>query len=240
MVGSKKNGPEVGARLAAGEHPGALGDGVLHVGDHGVELVLRDERAHVVAPLEAGPQGHRLGAGDEALHEPVVDLVGHEHPLHGDAELAGVRERRADGSLGRLLEVGVAEDQDRVLAAELQRAADQPLGALPGDDLAGGRRAGEADVVGPVDDRGAELAAGTRHDLPQVLRESGLVHQPGAEQCRQHGLGVGLGDHGVAGHQGREAVTQRHRERVVPGRDDADDALGHPVDLDPGQAGYDA
>ena len=33
-----------------------------------------------------------------------------------------------------------------------------------------------------------------------------------------------------------QAVAQRHRERVVPRRDDPDDALGHVVDLDPGQA----
>ena len=32
-----------------------------------------------------------------------------------------------------------------------------------------------------------------------------------------------------------QAVAERHRERVVPGRDDADDALGDPVDLDPGE-----
>ena len=60
------------------------------------------------------------------------------------------------------------------------------------------------------------------------------------EQRGQHGLRVRLGDDGVAGEQRGEAVAERHRERVVPGADDADDALGHPVDLDPGQAGYDA
>ena len=62
----------------------------------------------------------------------------------------------------------------------------------------------------------------------------------GREQRGQHGLRVRLGDHGVAGEQRGQPVAERHRERVVPGRDDPDDALGHPVDLDPGQAGYDA
>ena len=58
-----------------------------------------------------------------------------------------------------------------------------------------------------------------------------------AEQRRQHGLGVGLDDDRVAGHQGGDPVAQRHRERVVPGRDDADHALGDVVDVDPGQGG---
>ena len=76
-----------------------------------------------------------LTRADERVDEPVVDLVGDEHPLRRDAELAGVGEAGADGALGGPVEVGVAQHQDRVLAAELQRAADQPVGALLRDQL---------------------------------------------------------------------------------------------------------
>ena len=103
------------------------------------------------------------------------------------------------------------------------------------DGAPGRGRAGEADVVGLGDDRAADLGAGTGDDLPQLGREAGLVEQLGGQQRGQHGLGVGLGDDGVAGEQGREAVAERHRERVVPGRDDADDALRHAVDLGAGE-----
>ena len=58
-----------------------------------------------------------------------------------------------------------------------------------------------------------------------------------AEQRGQRGLRVGLVHDGVAGEQGGQPVGQRHRERVVPGRDDPDDALGDAVDLDPGEHG---
>ena len=145
---------EVGPGLAAGEHAGALGDGVLDVGGRR----CRAGPGEISEPMSM-PQSrrraerHRLGAGHEPLDEPVVDLVGDEHPLHRDAQLAGVGEGRADRALGGLLEVGVAQHQHRVLAAELERAADQPLGALLRDQLAGGGRAGEADVVGALDDR---------------------------------------------------------------------------------------
>ena len=81
----------------------------------------------------------------------------------------------------------------------------------------------------------ADLRARAGHDLPQVGREAGLLEQLRAEQRGQHRLGVGLGDHRVAGQQRRQAVDEREVERVVPGRDDPDDALGHLVDLDPGQ-----
>jgi hypothetical protein len=40
----------------------------------------------------------------------------------------------------------------------------------------------------------------------------------------------------VARQHGRQSVAERERERVVPRGDDADDPLGDPVDLDPGQA----
>ena len=188
-----------------------------------------------------GTERHRLGAGDEPLDEPVVDLVGDEHPLHRDAELAGVGERRPDGALGGLLEVGVAQHQDRVLAAELERAADQPLGALLGDELAGGGRAGEADVVGALDDRRCRPASrGRRRPATGPSGSRPRSSSSAAEQRGEHGLGVRLGDDGVAGQQRGQAVAERHRERVVPRRDDADDALRDAVDLDPGQARDDA
>ena len=185
-----------------------------------------------------GPQRHRLGALHELVPEAVVDLVGHEHPLHRDAQLAGVGEARADGALGGPVEVGVTQHQDRVLAAELERAADQPVGALLRDQPAGGRRAGEADVVGALDHRPTEVAAGAGDHVPQTLGEAGLLQELGAEEGREHRLGIGLGDHRVAGQQRGQPVAQRHRERVVPGRDDADHALGDMVDLDPGQPGH--
>ena len=89
-------------------------------------------------------------------------------------------------------------------------------------------------ISGPIS------APGPATTCPQVRREAGLLEQLGAEQRGEHGLRVRLGDHGVAGQQRRQPVAERHRERVVPGRDDADDALGHAVDLDPGQPRDDA
>ena len=106
-----------------------------------------------------------------------------------------------------------------------------------GDQLAGGGGAGEAHVVDALDQRRADLAARTGHDLPQVPREAGLLEELGAEERGEHGLGVGLDHHGVAGQQRGQAVAQRQGEGVVPRRDDADHALGQVVHLDVGEAG---
>ena len=129
MVGSKKYGARSGRCLPPVSTRAPLATASSTWAADRVELRLRDQRAHVDAPVHAGAERHRLGPGHEPLHEPVVDLVGDEHPLRRDAQLAGVGEAGPDRALGGLLQVGVAQDQDRVLAAELQRAADQPLGA---------------------------------------------------------------------------------------------------------------
>ena len=132
---------------------------------------------------------------------------------------------------------GAGQHDHRVLAAELERAADQPVGRLPRDQRAGGGGSGEADVVGALDDRGAHDRARAADDLPHVGREPGVAQQLDAGQGDQRALAVGLVHDGVAGRDGRQAVGDGHRERVVPGADDADDALGHVVDPHRGEAG---
>ena len=87
---------QVRPRRATGEHARALGDGVVDVGGHGLELVRRDERAHVDLPVERGAERHRLGARDEPLDEPVVDLVGDEEALDR-RHTAGRRWRSSPG-----------------------------------------------------------------------------------------------------------------------------------------------
>ncbi len=68
-------------------------------------------------------------------------------------------------------------------------------------------------------------------DLEEAVREAGVRDDLGGRQRRERGLDVGPQDDGVACEQGRERVADGEDEGVVPGRDDADDALG-PVVLD--------
>ena len=77
---------------------------------------------------------------------------------------------------------------------------------------------------------------GAADDLPHVGGDAGLAHQLDAREGDQRALAVGLVHHGIAGRDRRDAVGDRHRERVVPRADDADDTLGHLVDRDRGQA----
>ena len=67
------------------------------------------------------PTRRALTAAEKLLDERVVDPVLHEDPVGADARLTHVAELRRDRSLDRDVEVGVVEDDQRRVAAELER-----------------------------------------------------------------------------------------------------------------------
>ena len=116
----------VAEAVAARLHRGVIGDPVEER-RHPVELVDVVERAVenvLVVGLSRGRAARLLG---ERRHEVVVDLRAGEHPRCGGAVLAGVEVPADRDGLGGRLEVGVVEDHDRCLAAELEVTALQRL-----------------------------------------------------------------------------------------------------------------
>ena len=135
-----------------------------------------------------------------------------------------LRERPLHGHVRRAVEIRVAQHDHRVLAAQLERDRDQPLGGLHGDLPAGGGRAGEVDHVDVVDERGTGAARAGHHreDVGgRAALERGLAHH----QVRQRRDLARLQHDRVAGHQRRDAVTEAVGQRVVPRPDHADDAV---------------
>ena len=110
---------------------------------------------------------------DDPLDERVVDRVDGVDALDRGADLARVREAAPRDRLRGAIEVGVGADDRGRLAAELERARDQPLAARRRDLLAGRDRAGEHAVVdAAVDQRRAGRAA-PGDDLEQIGRQLG-------------------------------------------------------------------
>ena len=66
---------------------------------------------------------------------------------------------------------------------------------------------------------------GPGDDLDEPRGQPGLLQQLEGAQRGERGLRVGLDDDAVARDQGGEGVGHRQHQRVVPRRDDADDAL---------------
>ena len=136
---------------------GALGE---RVGDVALDLRDRglvDQRPDLHAfgePVGDLQPGGRLGEGAD---EVVVDAVLDEEAVGRDARLAGVPELAHHRAGDRLGQVGVVEDDERRVAAELERDLLHLAGALGHQELADLRRAGEAELA---DDRvGRHLAA---------------------------------------------------------------------------------
>ena len=179
--------------------------------------------------------------GDELVVDRGLDV----DALDADARLAAVEHRVVDGGVGRALDVGVGEDDHRVLAAELERDRRERLGRPGHDLLAGGRRAREHDHVDLVDERRARGAA--RRWRPRRRRRAGrtrAARRPCSE-ARQRGHLAGLEDDRVAGRERRDGVAEGVRQRVVPRADDPDQAeravaQDHPLALEQGRGALDA
>ena len=145
-----------------------------------------------------------------------------EEPVGGRARLADVahlgQHRAVDGGG----DVGVLEDEEGGVAAELHRHPQQLLGRLL-DELpahGGGTREGQLAQARVADDR---LADGTRvrgrHDVEDAVGQARLLENAGEQEHRQGRLVGGLDDHGAAGRDGRPDLAGAHREREVPRRD---------------------
>ncbi len=145
--------------LAAGQRLGAGGERVIDVVVDDRALVGRGHRADV---LVGSRRRRRPGAAADLVgqlrHELVVGRLLDVDPLDRDADLAGVHHPAPGRGVGGAVEIGVGEDDHRVLAAELEADRGQRL-RRPRHHLAPGAiGAGELDEVDVVDQRAAGLA----------------------------------------------------------------------------------
>ena len=126
--------------------------------------------------------------------------------------------------LGGRLDVGVVEDDDRRLAAELEVGALEVLGGRRGDLHAGAYGAGDRHQLRDrvLDQRTAGVAV-AGDDVHHAGRED-LVADLAEQDGRGRG-GVGrLDDEGVAGGERGRDLPDGHHQRVVPRRHLGDDA----------------
>ena len=127
---------------------------------------------------------------------------------------------------GRLLEVGVGEDDVRALAAQLERDALDRRRRARRDRAPDLGRAGEGDLghVGVVDEPLAALAARAGDDLDDALGQPGLERELGEAQRGQRRQLGRLEHHRVAGRQRRAHLPRGDRQREVPRHDQPDHA----------------
>jgi len=213
---------DVLVRLSARGQGGALGLAGLDVAEHFLVLRLGDLRAlegfvvERVADLADG-----LDLLLELVAELVVDGVLDQDARGGGADLAHVRHDADVAPLDGLVEVGVFEDEQRRLAARLQRDVLHVHGGHLHDLPAGRGAAGEGDLVDIEmrgDGRAAVFAVAVQH-VHHARREAGFFDQGGEIEDRERSLLGGFDDDRVAARQRRPKLPRRHRERVIPGDD---------------------
>ena len=214
----------VGA-AAAGDHGRALVDGVLDLRVQVLGRLLarqRGQRRRRVARVAGGEGGERLL---QALDERLVDVLGDDQPLGGDAGLAAVLHPAHRGGLDRAPEVLGVEHDERVAAAELEHRLLEVLAGERGDAAAGPLAAGEGDALHErVRDDLLDVGDGEEDVGVDALGHAGVVE---ALLDRQRGLRVELGvleQDRVAEHQVRPGDPDDLVERVVPRLDGEDDA----------------
>ena len=148
-----------------------------------------------------------------------------EHARRRRAVLAGVEVAGDLDALDDGLEVRVVEHDHRRLAAQLEVHPLQRVGRGARDLLAGRDVAGERDHrdVGVAHEARAGRLAVAEDHVQHALRQV-LGRELGEPRGRQRRLLGGLQHDRVAGRQRRADLPDRHHQRVVPGRDLADDA----------------
>jgi hypothetical protein len=146
-VGSKKPPPRGGV-LAAGDHLGALLDGVGNMRLDLLDSLHVDQRADHGTRLEPVGDLHRTCGLGEALGEGIVDAVLHQVRLAQTQVWPAFLYFEAMAplppqgqALDRSLDIGVVEDDERRAAANYQRKLLDRAGALlhqqfadPGDN----------------------------------------------------------------------------------------------------------
>ena len=141
------------------------------------------------------------------------------------AVLPGVDEGCRDGTVDRGLEVGVVEDHEGGLAAELEVDALAGLGGDAHDVAAdGGEPVKETIETSGWPTRCCPATAPVPVTTLTTPGGAGLGERLGEEERGERGDLGRLEDDRVAGGDGRQDLPRGHLQRVVPGGDRADDA----------------
>ena len=165
-----------------------------------------------------------------------MDAGGDDQARRRGAALSCREKRAVQACADRDIEIGVVDNDHRVLAAHFQLHLLAARGAIDGDLAAGGDRSGEAhggDVL-MLDNTCADLRSGSHHKVEDSGRATCLVKNFGQLPGASRGQLGGLHHHRVAIGKRRRQLPGRNGDREVPGGDQADHAdslaLDHHID----------
>lgn len=235
----------VGDLVAAQDDVGAELARVLDLGEGLVDTAGRGDGAHGGALGGAVADDQLAGALLEHLRDLVVHAGLDVDAVGGHAGLAGVAPLEGHELVDGLVEVGVVEDDEGAVTAQLEGDLLQSLGAVGGDQLADAGGTGEGDLLDErvlaerlAQGRGVLQVGG--QDVEDPGRDAGLLGQVRQDQSREGRLRAGLDDHGASRREGRASLAEDHRDGEVPGDQGSRNADGllHGEDTPVGSSGH--
>src|SRR5439155_22104590 len=150
---------------------------VLRLRGHGSDLRIQAHRiAHARGPRER----------EQLVDESIVDVFLQQQARTGDASLPGRGENTGNGSVDRILELGVGKYNVGRLAAQLEAHVLEGLRGKLVDRPAGGIRARKGDLLHQrvLDKRSTYFLAEAGDHVHHTVRESRLLDQLDAFQRR--------------------------------------------------------
>src|SRR6185503_12522788 len=191
------------------------------------ELALGDDRAELVRFDPRKTDRQCIRQTHDLIEYRAVQRFVHEDARSRAARLAlPVHVHSLDRGARGLLRIRVGEDDDRVLAAELERHALQSLGRALRDEPAGLDGADEPDAIhqGVRDELGARDAI-ARDDVHHARREEAFGEERNVE-ARKRRLLRALDDDRVPGRERRSGLLDAEAERMVERVQLRNDAVG--------------
>lgn len=179
-------------------------------GDQGAEVGRR------VARIAGHVPGHGFSG---ELYGLVLAIPRYQQSAPLQAGLAGVEEHLVDGGGHGRGQVGVVEDEARVLPAEFEVDALDGVGSERGDLAAGPGGTGQGDHVDQRvgDERGADGGAGADDHVEDAGRQIGLGYGLGEQSGVQRGDLARLVDDRAAGRERGQDLLHGEQQRGVPG-----------------------
>ena len=206
-----------------------LGAPVARIGELGFDdlcLALQNQGAEF-SPADVGiAELHRLRLGDQLIDKGVVNVRLGIDALDGQADLPGIEDGAAQHRVAGLIQIGIAQHDGRILAAEFQEGGNEAAGRGCRHLAASRHAAGEADQVRLLDQRraGFAIAQNESQNLAKAGRRVDGLAQRLDEAWRHF---AGLDQRRAAGGEGRHGVDQGQGDGKVPRRDEAGQRIGN-------------
>ncbi|ENN86115.1 hypothetical protein RHSP_32539 [Rhizobium freirei PRF 81] len=217
---------------AAGQQRRALGLALFDIGEHLFALSPGDHRADLRCLVHRVADEHSVGAGLQALQEFGLDLAVDKDAGAVGADLAGrieiAEHRAADGAV----DIGIVEDDQRRLAAELHGDMLEVAGGRSRHLAARRHGAGQRHLrhIRMVDEQRPGLAVAL-DDIVKALGQAGFDKDFSNLQRAERRVFRRLEYHGVAGDEGRRALPAGDLLRIVPCADADADAERHALGI---------